>query len=93
MLANAQQVDREEFDNCSAISSVAVAFILESKLSVIDVLSALRLDSNSEAEMSVTKSDSAAKSAVTLPITKMKTPATEYIPGVSQFCLKEWQDI
>jgi len=23
----------------------------------------------------------------------MKIPATEYIPGVSQFCLKEWQDI
>ena len=39
------------------------------------------------------KADSAAKSAVTLPITKKKTPATEYIPGVSQFCLKEWQDI
>jgi len=39
------------------------------------------------------KADSAAKSALTLPITKMKIPATEYIPGVSQFCLKEWQDI
>ena len=26
------------------------------------------------------KADSAAKSALTLPITKMKTPATEYIP-------------
>ena len=39
------------------------------------------------------KADSAAKSALTLPITKMKTPATEYIPGISQFCLKEWQDI
>ena len=39
------------------------------------------------------KADSAAKSAVILPITKMKIPATEYIPGVSQFCLKEWQDI
>ena len=24
---------------------------------------------------------------------EMKIPATEYIPGVSQFCLKEWQDI
>jgi len=23
----------------------------------------------------------------------MKTPATELIPRVSQFCLKEWQDI
>ena len=39
------------------------------------------------------KADSAAKSALTLPITKMKIPATEYIRGVSQFCLKEWQDI
>jgi len=39
------------------------------------------------------KADSAAKSALTLHITKMKIPATEYIPGVSQFCLKEWQDI
>ena len=39
------------------------------------------------------KADSAAKSALTLPITKMKIPLTEYIPGVSQFCLKEWQDI
>jgi len=41
------------------------------------------------------KADSAAKSALTLPIrpTKMKIPATEYIPRVSQFCLKEWQDI
>jgi len=39
------------------------------------------------------KADSAAKSALTLPITKMKIPATEYIPGVSQFCLKEWRDI
>jgi len=37
--------------------------------------------------------DSAAKSAITLPITKMKIQATEYIPRVSQFCLKEWQDI
>jgi len=39
------------------------------------------------------KADSAAKSALSLPITKMKIPATEYIPGISQFCLKEWQDI
>jgi len=39
------------------------------------------------------KADSAAKSALTLTITKMKNPATEYIPGVLQFCLKEWQDI
>jgi len=35
------------------------------------------------------KADSAAKSAFTLPITKMKIPATEYIPDVSQFCLKK----
>ena len=39
------------------------------------------------------RADLAAKSAVTLPITKMKIPATEHIPRVSQFCLKEWQDI
>ena len=39
------------------------------------------------------KADSAVKSAFTLRITKMKIPETEYIPGVSQFYLKEWQDI
>jgi len=39
------------------------------------------------------KADSATKSALTLPITKMKIPAIEYIPRISQFCLKEWQDI
>jgi len=39
------------------------------------------------------RADLAAKSAVTLPITKMKIPATEHSPRVSQFCLKEWQDI
>jgi len=39
------------------------------------------------------EADSTAKSALSLPITKMKISATEYIPGVSRFCLKEWQDI
>jgi len=39
------------------------------------------------------KADLAAKSAVTFPVIKMKTPATELIPRVLQFCLKEWQDI
>jgi len=39
------------------------------------------------------KADSAAKSALTLPVTKIKIPPIEYIPRISQFCLKEWQDI
>jgi len=37
--------------------------------------------------------DTAAKSALSLPITNMKLPACELIPRVSKFCLDEWQDI
>jgi len=37
--------------------------------------------------------DTAAKSALSLPITNMKLPARELIPCVSKFCLDEWQDI
>jgi len=37
--------------------------------------------------------DTAAKSALSLPITNMKLPARELIPCVSRFCLDEWQDI
>jgi len=37
--------------------------------------------------------DTAAKSALSLPITYMKLPARELIPCVSKFCLDEWQDI
>jgi len=39
------------------------------------------------------RADTAAKSALSLPITNMKLPACELIPYVSKFCLDEWQDI
>jgi len=39
------------------------------------------------------RADTAAKSALSLPITKMKIPAHEIIPYVSKFCLDEWQDM
>jgi len=38
------------------------------------------------------RADTAAKSALSLPITNMKLPARELIPCVSKFCLNEWQD-
>jgi len=37
--------------------------------------------------------DTAAKSALSLPVTNMKLPARELLPCVSNFCLAEWQDI
>ena len=37
--------------------------------------------------------DTAAKSALLLPITNMKLPAGELFPQVSKFCLNEWQEI
>jgi len=39
------------------------------------------------------RADTAAKSALSLPITNMKLPTRELIPCVSKFCLDEWQDI
>jgi len=39
------------------------------------------------------RADTAAKSALSLPITNMRLPARELIPCVSKFCLEEWQDI
>jgi len=39
------------------------------------------------------RADTAAKSALSLPITNMKLPARELIPCVSKFCLDEWPDI
>ena len=39
------------------------------------------------------RADIAAKSALSLPITGMKIPAEELIPGISKFCMNEWQDI
>ena len=36
------------------------------------------------------RADTAAKSAVSLPITNMKLPARELFPRVSKFCLNEW---
>jgi len=39
------------------------------------------------------RADTAAKSALSLPITNMKLPACELMPCVSKFCLYEWQDI
>jgi len=39
------------------------------------------------------RADTAAKSALSLPITNMKLPASELLPCISSFCLAEWQDI
>jgi len=39
------------------------------------------------------RADTAAKSALLLPITKIKLPSRELIPHISKFCLDEWQDI
>jgi len=39
------------------------------------------------------RADIAAKSALSLPITGMKIPAEELIPGISKFCMNEWQDM
>jgi len=39
------------------------------------------------------RADTAAKAALNLPVTNMKLPASELIPLMSQFCIKEWQDI
>ena len=38
------------------------------------------------------RANTAAKSTLSLPITKMKIPARELTPYVSKFCLDEWQD-
>jgi len=40
-----------------------------------------------------TRADAAAKSALTLPITGMKLPGCDLIPHVSNYCLREWQEI
>jgi len=39
------------------------------------------------------RADTAAKSALSLPITNMKLPARELLPCVSNFCLAQWQNI
>jgi len=39
------------------------------------------------------RADTAAKSAISLPITNMKLPVRELLPCISKFCLDEWQDI
>ena len=39
------------------------------------------------------RADTAAKLALSLPITNMKLPACERIPCVSKFCFDEWQYI
>jgi len=39
------------------------------------------------------RADTAAKSALSLPITNMKLPAGKLFPQVSKFCLNEWQEI
>ena len=36
------------------------------------------------------RADTAAKSALSLPITNMKLPARELLPHVSNFCFDEW---
>ena len=39
------------------------------------------------------RADTAAKSALSLPITNMKLPARELLPCIFNFCLAEWQDV
>ena len=39
------------------------------------------------------RADTAAKSALSLPVTNMKLPVRELLPCVSNFCLDEWQEI
>jgi len=39
------------------------------------------------------RADTAAKSALSFPVTNMKLPARERIPCASKFCFDEWQDI
>ena len=39
------------------------------------------------------RADAAAKSALSLPITGMKLPGRDLIPCVSNYCLREWQEI
>jgi len=39
------------------------------------------------------RADAAAKSALSLPITGMKLPGCDLIPRVSNYCLREWQEI
>jgi len=39
------------------------------------------------------RADTAAKSALSLPVTKMKFPGSDFIPHVSKFCIQEWQEI
>ena len=38
------------------------------------------------------RADTAAKSALTLPVTNMKRPACDLIPRAISLCHKEWQD-
>jgi len=39
-----------------------------------------------------TTADITAKSALSLPVTRNKFPASDLILRVSQFCTQEWQD-
>jgi len=39
------------------------------------------------------RADTAAKSALSLPVTNMKLAARELLPCVSSFCLDDWQEI
>jgi len=39
------------------------------------------------------RADTAAKSALSLPITNMKLPPRELLPCIYNFCLAKWQDI
>ena len=39
------------------------------------------------------RADAAAKSALSLPITNMKLPGCDLIPRISNYCLREWQEI
>ena len=51
------------------------------------------LDTHSSQYSWQREADTEAKSALSLPITKMKIPPRELVPYLSKFCLDEWQDI
>jgi len=39
------------------------------------------------------KADAAAKSALSLPVTRMKLPATDMYPRITQLIYDEWQEV
>ena len=39
------------------------------------------------------KADAAAKSALSLPVTRMKLPATDMYPRITKLIFDEWQEV